>query len=480
VAAVTWLSSTISLASGATIRKRVFGRFALDSGDIADLGHTILTLRVAAYEGRLNDFAAMFGLPANVTLTDSAILNAQLADARGVAAGVVHTHNQDLRSFLAQQPRTLSQAQLAAAVKDWESARKDWKGQQIALTEAMTARSQATKDVLSKNGITKGQRARVIPQDAQEEKCQELIDMGWVSIEEASGWDLPVHVGCCLEGTYVKPIGTLQAVSRVPWSGSAVKLYVSGVDVVITVTPNHPILTGRGWVPAEFVCIGDDVFCDDWMARTRLDFEDVPTRIEEYFHALSKPGEVFRAVPAAADFHGDGSGAEGEIEVVFADRTLMRYSAAGFAQQSSELSFERRDVRSQAFYRGGAPLALSERSNASAASGVGLLDVGGVGCGFTKRNIGSQQPTADGVWVQTQRSSDGISTLAGFITPHKVVHVEREFMAAHMYDLQTSSRVYSACSLIVHNCVHELDFDEHFASAVSDADSVWLGDWIDQ
>lgn len=185
--------SLIALASNATTRKRVFQRFALGPDRIDGLAHEIAVLRIAAYEGRLAQLANAMGLNVQPSLYESNVLGKLQQDARDTAFGVIHTHNDDLRAFLAQQPRGLAQSELARRVQSWEGQRQDWKSQQIAVNEGYTAANQADRDVIKRNKIQT--RMRVEPNEAKEPNCQELIDRGWMR-ESDVDFDLPLHIGC--------------------------------------------------------------------------------------------------------------------------------------------------------------------------------------------------------------------------------------------------------------------------------------------
>lgn len=83
-----------------------------------------------------------------------------------------------------------------------------------------------------------------------------------------------------------------------------------------SVTPNHPILTSGGWVPAGELKEGCDVisgaFRDGGNARA-VDIKDVPARIEDVFSALNKSGDFVRHHGSGVDFHGDGVNANVDI-----------------------------------------------------------------------------------------------------------------------------------------------------------------------
>lgn len=117
------------------------------------------------------------------------------------------------------------------------------------------------------------------------------------------------------------PAGTLVEASLLPragferiYRGDLVTIWdESGHD--LSCTPNHPILTDRGWIAAGRLNVGDHIVSG--RARDRrvprgVDCEDVPTRIEQVVHALRLTGGMPPLpVPVAPeDFHGDGKGSE--------------------------------------------------------------------------------------------------------------------------------------------------------------------------
>ena len=93
----------------------------------------------------------------------------------------------------------------------------------------------------------------------------------------------------------------------------------------LSITPNHPVLTDRGWVPAGLIRPGDCVL-SSFNAQGSLlsvpDEQHVPARIEDVWSALSVLGLVGMPV-TSEDFHGDGT--HGKVDVVRADGLLGRY-----------------------------------------------------------------------------------------------------------------------------------------------------------
>ncbi len=136
---------------------------------------------------------------------------------------------------------------------------------------------------------------------------------------------------CVIEGTEIRGANAL-AGYRAPYSGPVIRLrFESGNE--LTVTPNHAILTPRGFVRARFLREGDNVLGaveGREVPSLNLDVDQSPTRIEEIVSTLRGGREVAsvhadtREMMPAIDFHGDESFVQGNVDVVFADSLLQR------------------------------------------------------------------------------------------------------------------------------------------------------------
>lgn len=146
-----------------------------------------------------------------------------------------------------------------------------------------------------------------------------------------------IHAHCVPAGTRVAAQGVL-AVTRRKYSGQLVVLFTaSGQEV--TVTPNHPVLTSQGWIPAGLVGVGDDVvrhLVGHGVVGRGPEEGDGPPLIEEVWGAASVQSALhLRSVPLSAeDFHGDG--ADGEVDVVAPGRDLPRMGDVSFGQPCGE------------------------------------------------------------------------------------------------------------------------------------------------
>jgi len=167
-------------------------------------------------------------------------------------------------------------------------------------------------------------------------------------------------VNCILPGNSVIAPG-LVAAARSFYDGPAIELTIdSGKQ--LTVTPNHPILTSRGFVAAKFLREGDYVIGSsrgNEIARTvDPDNDHVPTRIEEIWGSLSVVArEGFQAVSAVMPhyFHGDGKFIKGNIDIVPAVGFLRSKNDTALPEHFDQNQFSRGNIL-QGFLTGYGPL----------------------------------------------------------------------------------------------------------------------------
>lgn len=151
----------------------------------------------------------------------------------------------------------------------------------------------------------------------------------------------PFHIGCLPGDALVTARGGFSAKSKRWYDGDLVVVGTSKGQRV-TCTPNHPILTRSGWVPARLLHVGGNVVCDlrgYGPVLVNQNHEHVPARIEEITNPAWRPGEVCAAeVPVAAeDFHGDGEGSK--VAVVWADRLLLDAMDATLGEHRAQRCF---------------------------------------------------------------------------------------------------------------------------------------------
>lgn len=319
------------------------------------------------------------------------------------------------------------------------------------------------------------------------------------------------HPQCFPEGVIVSG-PSLEAATRRWYEGELVVLTTaSGQE--LSVTGNHPILTSRGWVPANLLDEGDEV-----VRSTRgngagslmiPDHDQVPSRIEDIWGALAVSG--FDAVPSTPkDFHGDGQ--HGEVHIVRSDSPFdlggvsslfkhgferdLSFAPLGGVHFNSEGAAELLDLwnfpHPSCFIGGFDLLSLlgvgqSVVSHASSlahssevdtslveavgdgSSGYGVFSGKGVQTGpafvfaddFFNRKVGPEFSRWDAPGpefsVETRVGyasvgADLFHRLSGQVELDRVVKFVRREFKGHVYSVTSSEGWHSANSLIVSNC----------------------------
>ena len=269
--------------------------------------------------------------------------------------------------------------------------------------------------------------------------CLMLASRGAVYLsEESAGGDDPDHFhrGCVVAGTKVSGTGLLAGFER-EYQGSLVHLATAGGHE-LTVTPNHPILTNRGWVRADALKEGDYLVCAagvDADVGSVPDDNDAPPSVEDvvvagrFAHATLPDGMP----PTAVNL--DGSPIDGKVDVVSPDGFLasggnpalyeefVKGSLAGTHLLATNGSIELDGAGTHGTLLLGADATLG-----------GLMSGGGLcrtllGCHFGSANpprlgatslldSGPVEPAVDNVAGDAETLGDGVDALATLIRFH--------------------------------------------------------------
>src|SRR5690606_9878574 len=128
---------------------------------------------------------------------------------------------------------------------------------------------------------------------------------------------------------------TLAATRR--WYEGELVIVSTASGKKLPATGNHPILTDRGWLPANLLRERDDVVGRVSGQRALPlvipDQHQVPTRIEEVWGAAGMT-PLFQMPTTTEDFHGDGG--NGKVDVVLADRLLRDRCEPAIGKPSTE------------------------------------------------------------------------------------------------------------------------------------------------
>jgi hypothetical protein len=320
----------------------------------------------------------------------------------------------------------------------------------------------------------------------------------------------PLHPHCFPAGTVASGPGPRAATDR--WyEGEMVEVRTCG-GRILTVTPNHPVLTSQGWIAAGLLREGSQVVGDtaleSVLSRDPDDYQE-PALIEEVAGALRSSSRVLsvRMPVTAEDFHGDGT--DCEVDIVWADSLLG--DRLQVAQPFSQEELGRADVGLSALTSEGDFRPVLGGLRAATHGSMGGLDIGvmllrrssvrqeaiglylparydsglfeqslndSAGDAFAIRdaldalaalvpfdkagdlvdhpdadtNALAAQEVVHRLTAHSHAGREGTQALSGLVALDEVIAVRRFPFAGHVYNLETSGGWYIANGIIVHNC----------------------------
>lgn len=297
---------------------------------------------------------------------------------------------------------------------------------------------------------------------------------------------------CFPADTLTLPVGNVRGISRRIWNGNLV-VVTTASGKKLRATPNHPVLTARGWRPIEEVKPGEDVL---YVVRDQVggvaapkDIE-MPATIGAVFDALREPAFCDVAVKGSSqvDFHGDGMvgeyevnypRSEGDLRLAFnaffgheiAEKLLVLVAKPGTLSAGGHLDLDIfrgwcagmaaklksapvQDFVESAFFNAsgfenihGAHSADEHIDNLSfvrSAMRLSSLE--------NRHDAGALENSGDCGGGDPVDPTNRSGAFVPGIAEDDVVSVERELFSGHVYNLSTDVEFYIADGLIVHNC----------------------------
>jgi hypothetical protein len=245
------------------------------------------------------------------------------------------------------------------------------------------------------------------------------------------------------------------------YEGDVISIKTAG-GVQFTCTPNHPILTLRGWIAAKFINDGDDIIVASGRNR------EISWRNPHINHAFPRIDTIHKLIyesggkrtcTLSVNFHGDVP--TSNVEIITHKRFLwdVRYTSVcdriyKFLLKCSDKSFMCKSPLVEHF----------RRVRSSAFSNV---------CGKSKRfsliwrslrhpqkhglrpiallNSGIIKPFNDDTSGYAVLLSKCLHGFTGVVFSDKVVNVQTNFVSTHVYNLQTENGYYFVNSIIPQN-----------------------------
>ena len=365
--------------------------------------------------------------------------------------------------------------QMVAAVKDTFKDFSDTRAGMIAQTETNDAYNEARDKIATDAGMN--EKAWETESGDPCPTCVENEDAGYIDIDEdfPSGDDAPTaHPNCFLGCTPILARRITSAIRR--WYEGQICILRFACLPDLSVTPNHPILTRRGWVPAGRLNPGDDVAQCVRPPRPLLasmadpDFNEMEASIEQIFDAVSVSGGMASTcVPVTTEaFHGDVQ-SDAKVDIVWTAGAVRAYLAN--SKGTKEFSLRLGELRRVALHADGPLEKLSKASATtphcivSSLSAIGMKLSGQPGVGDELRGAVATLPKP-GEIPSTDNSDTGDSdpfrdfknafaSDVGFV---KLLEVNVREFSGHVFNLSTASGLYLANTIVAHNCMCSLKY----------------------
>ena len=313
--------------------------------------------------------------------------------------------------------------------------------------------------------------------------------------------------------TYGEPL----AGSKGTYSGPAVTVRTSKGHQ-LTVSPEHPIFTRRGWFTAQSLAVGDYVAYDAnskrglRSAEVKSDYNNMKPTTKEVFDALKMGGSSTRVAAAGHYFNDDRKFLKGEIDIVDTEAFLPDVPDPQVVQDTGQVIFVRPGIRDgqfarlrpteDALTRQSLPLDVgralpyinasgNQRATDSAIrnavrSGQFLtgyarkvLPLKGGNIDFfaePKLDTGLNESMSNSRRGDSQDAGTVGLAVPGGIEFDQVVSVDIVQFSGHAYDFQTTEGVYAVGGIITHNCRHS--FRAHLPGMTApDPDTIDPGDY---
>jgi hypothetical protein len=284
-------------------------------------------------------------------------------------------------------------------------------------------------------------------------------------------------INCFIPSTMVE--GQFVGGLRANYNGP-VRRIVMRCGSEVTVTPNHPVFTDKGWAPARLLRNGDNLLCDlRYVGRGVLRYPDnqhAPASIKDAFDALLAYGRPRLGVVGALDLHGDSRFIQADVDIVSLDDALLCHMKTSGTNEVSDLSFpatnavQSKHVGSGAGDDDGSAIALASSCGMRFADlthhrvmtgGVNGLPLHALRIGLAAQyHAVSNEAARNNSTIDAEFLRQLVDAAAGNISACEIVDIVDETYAGHVYDLQACDGWLLSNGIVTSNCrcvaIHEV------------------------
>ena len=372
--------------------------------------------------------------------------------------------------------------EIAKSIDELDSS-YEGRSEMIARTEGMRALNQSRIQSYREMGFTE------YVWIASDLACDECAPMDGNIYQEDELPNIPLHPNCYAPDTKINFLdGQPLAILRGLYSGPIIEI-ITGTGKNLKVTPNHPILTPGGFVPAKLLNKGMDVICYrgimDIGARHNHD-KNNELSIEQIFNLVSGLGHLKVMPLTSPDLHGDGSFIKGEIHIADINGSLLGKLDAPVSHGPGKFPLMFADIGKGSLNSKGSINEIGMSSPHASNSIMGSLDLSdplSLGHPGPFDNF-LEAPGSDGDLIAPQEpfnDSPGnliflgelIDRYSRFIFFDEVVEIRAYPFSGHVYDLQTTNHISIGNNILCHNCRCTVAVKTKFTEVGPDGKVVW-------
>lgn len=284
-------------------------------------------------------------------------------------------------------------------------------------------------------------------------------------------------VNCFPGDTAIAMSPGIEKIYRRHYEGDLIEITISS-GMKLTGTPNHPILTDKGWIPLDFLVKGDNVICAGFSEKTSFcnpDKQHKPIMLDEIFSFGNVVAANHRIAGANMDFHGDGM--TGDVNVISFNGKLGNILNASIGNPARENRFSHANIAEGILFSDSSFTKLGDRplnSPDSIMGGSGQThSIGRGSLGHTEihslatipnMNTGFNEPPPNNRPIRIERFCNSFLGFSRGVTTDNITNVKIKPHSGHVYNLQTKDGWYAAINnnitqlqcngkgIITHNC----------------------------
>lgn len=271
---------------------------------------------------------------------------------------------------------------------------------------------------------------------------------------------------CFIGSLEIEAFGLAKKFFRRWFSGELAEI-ITLSGKTLSVTPNHPVLTDRGWIAAKALDLGDKLIQASLqnLGASGLDIDDAKMPFEKVFDFSELTLGIVGQAGTGAQFHGDGT--DEQIDVISLEGKLTIDSEPGSPQGDGKFFLTSSDemggkipLTSQGYLM--AMGCARGFSPDSAMGGLGQGEpLGDGGLRHALEHRGGTVTKFDAEFLETACESGagdaGIfgelqKAFPGTIAFDQIVEIRVRHFEGHVYNLENENGWYIANGLIIHNC----------------------------